>query len=150
MIDLKTIVFSSSNTLKLLLIFCLSLISLVSFSQEKDSISSKNELRPFSDVVETTATYEKGNKNLKKELKAQVTFDKSVSGSIYVGFTVDSTGRAFEFKCLKGIAVDVDQAVINALEKLQKWSPARNQGRSINCKSVLKIEIEKGKIKTKR
>ena len=71
-------------------------------------------------------------KNVKYPYAARM---DGVSGKVLVGFTVEEDGSLTNFKIVKGVREDLDQAAIKALSQSPKWIPATYKGVPVKVES---------------
>ena len=62
----------------------------------------------------------------------ELTNDEELYGRIVVEFMIDSLGNLTNIKILKSLRKDFDEAVIDALEKSPKWTPATINNRPVS------------------
>lgn len=128
--DNKTIVLQSYQAGKL-----------ISASYEDTTIL--NKLYPHADHIPIFA---KGNRGFWDFLYKNVRYPVSarrdgISGKVLVGFTVEEDGSLTNFKIIKGVREDLDEAAIKALSKSPKWIPATYKGVPVKVESQVPINF---------
>ncbi len=64
-----------------------------------------------------------------------------IEGTVYIEFTIDRNGYTRDFKVLRGVAPQVDEAALVALEDMPKWKPAEKDGKKVASKMTLPIKF---------
>lgn len=68
--------------------------------------------------------------------------EKGVSGSVYISFTVDNTGKAINHKVFKGIGSGCDEEALRVVRKIpNNWLPALLNGHPISQDFVIPIRF---------
>jgi periplasmic protein TonB len=65
----------------------------------------------------------------------------SISGKVYVGFTIDTSGNILHPKILRGLNPTLDTIAIEIIRAMPKWYPARNRNRPVSMQSFLPIKF---------
>jgi hypothetical protein len=89
----------------------LTLLTLTSFGQEKDSVDSINYIF----VEEPMPSYPGGHAKMIKFIKKNLKYPKdsrTVQGKVYVEFVVNDTGSLSDFRVVKGLANSFDNSAL--------------------------------------
>jgi TonB family protein len=109
----------------------------------KETVSIKASLPPpppeedyIFQKVEINAEYPRGQKRLMEYFEKSIIYPrvdtlKNVDGTVIAGFTIGKDGKAYNFKIIKSVNKFANEAVLNALEKMTKWTPAIQNGYTI-------------------
>ena len=66
-----------------------------------------------------------------------------IEGRVVVGFTVTAAGEMTDFKIVKSVSPELDAEAIRALKSLKvTWTPARKDGKPVNCAFALPVEYK--------
>lgn len=95
-------------------------------------------------VVEDRPQFPGGDDSLMSYLLNNVEYpqtasDDKVSGTVIVTFVVDKNGDVKNAKILRGVREDLDEAAINVVENMPKWSPGKQRGKAVNVQVNLPI-----------
>jgi protein TonB len=71
--------------------------------------------------------------------------EAKTEGLIYVRFIIEKNGSCSNPEILRGLDEACNKAVINLIENMPKWEPAKNNKKEIRCYYVLPIKFEKPK-----
>jgi protein TonB len=94
------------------------------------------------DPIEYQATYPGGIDSLKKFIKKNLKYPKDyvdVEGKVYVKFIVNEDGSLSDFEIAKGLRKEYDKNAIDALKKMPKWIPAKQNGKIVRSYFVVPI-----------
>jgi periplasmic protein TonB len=133
------------------IIFILFLIcgSLSVFSQ-----NTVKEIGPFGDPEEFPQFHGGDNalyKFIAENLKYPNNWPKdSISGRVYVGFTIDSSGNILYPKIIRGLNPTLDTIAIGIIRGMPKWYPARNGNRPVAMQFCLPIRFGSAPKPTKK
>ncbi|RYC71640.1 energy transducer TonB [Spirosoma sordidisoli] len=62
-----------------------------------------------------------------------------ISGRVYVSFIVNTDGSLTEVQVLKGIGFGCDEEAVRVVQKMPRWRPGKQSGRSVRVKFTLPI-----------
>jgi TonB family protein len=98
-------------------------------------------------MVEKRAEYKGGMEKMFKDIRAALRYPASarrmgVQGKVFVEFVIGKGGRVSDFKVLKGISLDCDQAAVDATSTLNSWIPARHHNKVVASRFVLPITFK--------
>ena len=90
--------------------------------------------------------YKGGDKRLWRIISKNLSYPAealkdSVTGSVYVYFTIDTKGRSTDIKVVKGIRDDLDKEAVRVVEMLDEWIVATQNGRKVATKHMLPIKF---------
>jgi periplasmic protein TonB len=99
-------------------------------------------------VAEQIPQYRFGIEGLQQYLKKRVRYPKEakknqVTGTVYVGFVVDSTGVLRDFEVKQGLGSGCDEEAIRALKGTSPWLPGRKEGKPISMQYVVPVTFER-------
>lgn len=99
-------------------------------------------------IAEQIPQYRFGIEGLQQYLKKRVRYPKeaqkkNVTGTVYVGFVVDSTGLLRDFEVKHGLGSGCDEEAIRALKGTSPWIPARKEGKPISMQYVVPVTFER-------
>lgn len=127
----------------IIFIFCCSTI----FGQEissKDSVANQVTYR----IVEIIPTYKSGFKGFYKDMNKELNLGKDIFGSVWVNTWIDINGTISVLEVEKsGVSPVVESKIVNAINKLQGWTPGKTQDKVISTEFPIFLKIENGKIK---
>ena len=86
--------------------------------------------------------YPGGYKQLTKDLKQNLRYPSSsadAQGTVYVSFIVGKEGDIIDTYILKGIEPEYDRAAMEAVSKLKKWKPGKQDGKPVYVRYVLPV-----------
>lgn len=122
--------------MKLFLFICLSFFSLVSFSQDSDSI--------IYDFPDKEAKYPGGVIELKKFILENLVLPdcgREFLSKIHVEFVIEKDGSISNVKHLKGGCLDFQLEVTKVVELMPKWIPAEFKGEIVRSRVRIPILI---------
>lgn len=102
------------------------------------------------EIIETKPEFPGGIKKFLKFLNGKKITDKSKNGKIQIQFVINCDGVLCDFKYtnIEGNIKEEDIVkVINYLETMPNWQPARINGVLTDSNYILPIKIQKGKIR---
>lgn len=68
-------------------------------------------------------------RKLEKYFKGKINSDKpKVSGTVYIQFTIDKTGKTIDINILRGITEELDQLAFDYVEQMTEWTPGQQKG----------------------
>lgn len=113
------------------------------FAQTKTNDSLKVEEESdviFGSISETMPTYKNGGfQGLMKFLSENIKYPKdSIQGRVYVGFTIDTTGKPVDIKILRGLSEETDSEVLRVVELLE-FIPGTSHGKKVPIQYKLPI-----------
>jgi Holliday junction resolvase len=97
-------------------------------------------------MVEIMPSYEGGAKQLMKDISKIVKFDRNINGTVWVKVKIDQSGKLSILKVEKGISLEIDGQITEALTELQNWIPGKNHGANTSALNLIPIEDEGGKV----
>ena len=131
--------------MKILIIIAFLFLANLTFSQDiikvqKDSIS-ENIL-----IYEPMPEYPGGNSELKRFLSKTIIYPDSakengVKGSVWVQYTIDTTGKVIDVKVTRGIGYGCDEEAIRIIKLMPNWIPAKRNGKAIKVRMSIAINF---------
>lgn len=96
--------------------------------------------------VDTLASFVNGVNGLFDYLNKNLTYpekslEKNIEGRVFVSFIVEANGNINNVEILRGISNDIDSTVIDVIEKMPEWIPAKYNGKEVNSKYILPIKF---------
>jgi len=76
--------------------------------------------------------------NIKYPIKAK---DYGVTGIVYVTFIIDSDGKVFGAKILRGISPECDAEALRVINMMPDWKPGTQKGKNVNVQCNLPIKF---------
>lgn len=128
-------------------IYCLVIPNLflqtLSLAQQVDQEITTPMLSQCSNAADPTrCTAEKLAEQINKKLiYPTAAIDQLVEGTVLLGFTVDSLGKAHSLKILKDIGAGCGQAAIKAFPLHESWIPAEYKSRHVNLELTLPVHF---------
>ena len=103
-----------------------------------DEVSTEEEI--FT-VVEDMPVFPGGEAALLKYLQGvgypQIAFENDIQGRVFVEFVIDKTGKTTNIKVVRGVHPSLDNAAINRIKNMPRWSPAKQRGRPVKLRMTL-------------
>jgi TonB family protein len=86
-------------------------------------------------------------KRLQKYLKEQLHYPpaaaaRQITGTVFIGFTVQSDGSVADARVLKGIGYGCDEEALRVVKAMPPWEPAMQSGRPIPMPYSLPIRFQ--------
>ncbi len=63
-------------------------------------------------------------------------------GKVYIGFVVNKEGDVEDVKILRGVTPSIDQAAINSVKQLPKFTPAYQDGKNVKLKYTIPVNFK--------
>ena len=126
----------------LVFLFC-SLLSIDSYSQEKDKV---NEDSIIFYIVEEEASYPGGLDALMEFLAKNIQYPEKakkmgVKGRVFVTFIVEKDGSISDIKVLRDIGYGCGEEVIRVIKLMPKWKPAKQRGKAVRQQFNLPVSF---------
>ena len=154
------------NANQSLLIVVLMLTGLIGFGQtnhndtlqtqavilkEKENVIDLGDNYKLSDDV----AYKGGDKKMWRILAKSAHYPESalkdsISGIVYVYFTIDTCGRSTDIKVIRGVREDLDVEAIRCVDLLDDWKVGRCNGQKVQLHHVLPIKFSLTTVTSKR
>jgi periplasmic protein TonB len=71
---------------------------------------------------------------------------EGIEGRVLVAVSIDTAGHSHDCEIRQGVRQDLNQAAIDAVSHLA-WTPARKDGRAVECTVVVPIQFKLDKDK---
>jgi protein TonB len=68
--------------------------------------------------------------------------DAAIEGTVYVTFTVGKDGTLSDIKVKKGLGMGLDEAAIEGVKKMPKWTPARQNGSPTRLSKTIPVKFK--------
>jgi len=115
----------------------------------KTNAQVKNDTIAFSAVDDTlnkSPQFPGGNLDMYKFLKNNLVYPQSESissiyGKVFVAFIVDKDGSIQSIEIKKSLHPLLDTAVIDAIKKMPRWIPARQNGENVSYKYLFPVQF---------
>jgi hypothetical protein len=123
--------------MKRLVIIILTLLTVTSFGQDKDSVQN------YIFVTEPVPSYPGGLDSLKAFIKRNTRYPKGTAdyvGSVFVEFTIIEDGSPTDFKIVRGLCDICDKNPIETLKKMPQWIPAMVNDKPTRTRMVLPVK----------
>ena len=97
-------------------------------------------------IVEQMPTFPGGEAELFKYLGKSIKYpqmaqDAGIQGVVFVTFLVDKDGGVKNVKVLRGIGGGCDEEAIRVVQKMPKWTPGKQRGKSVKVQYNLPIKF---------
>jgi|GEM_PF-2178985 len=114
-------------------------------NEELDSIKSTDKISSFEDA-EIKPQFIGGEESMREYIGKNLQYpskskEKKIEGKIFVQFIIEKDGSCSNPKLLTGLDEDCNKAVINLINNMPKWSPAKNKTETIRCYFILPINF---------
>jgi len=101
----------------------------------------------FQEDMQSIATYPRGMQVFMKGLYKNLIISHDLingisSESISVTFTIDRDGRTKNFRTTEKVALKLREQIVNAIQKMGNWIPAKLQGMEVNVNYTIPIRIK--------
>lgn len=122
------------------------------WAQNRDTTCICGQITPkLSDniIVEEIASYPGGLIALQKHLNSLVKPESEETGALKVSFIVSCKGRTCDYKIVEtkgNLRQNSSEKIIESLEKMENWNPAKQRNKGIDVPYILKLNISKGLI----
>ena len=142
-------------------VFAFGVIFLTNCTPEKvDTDPTKSDIveQPINTEIETTnseivkqpeksAEFPGGIDALYSYIGNNITYPEkakqdSISGTVYIQFTIDSEGNPKDYKVLRGINEELDEAALKVFKEMPKWTPAENEGKNVATLMTMPIKFQ--------
>lgn len=71
----------------------------------------------------------------------QVARESNISGTVFVGFVVDSRGRVTEAKIQRGIGGGCDEEALRVIKLMPSWNPGKQAGKPVRVQFTMPIKF---------
>lgn len=68
--------------------------------------------------------------------------EAGIEGTVYVNFTVNKDGSLTNIKVKKGLGMGLDEAALEGVQKMPKWTPARQNGNSTRLSKTIPVKFK--------
>ncbi len=117
------------------------------FSSDLDNSGNTDSALVY-DLPEKIAEFPGGNDSLMKFIArnfkySSINKDGNVNGTkLYIEFIIDKNGNVKNAKIIKGINTSLDNEALRVVNAMPKWKPAQQNGKSVNSRYNLPIQLE--------
>jgi hypothetical protein len=122
----------------LIILIFLNISLLSQAQQDTNTLEFVNEMPTFQDDPSMAKFHSYVNSNIDL---SKIDSDL-ISGSVIVGFCIDTLGNTTEIKIMKSLRGDFDTAVINTIRNSPKWTPAELDGRPVKVFLALPVNFD--------
>lgn len=96
--------------------------------------------------AEQPAVFMGDNDMIQPWLIGEVTYptlalENSREGRVVIKFTVDENGRPKDFVAMQGIGLGCEEAVIQAIQRMPRWTPARVGGEKVAVSMTVSVDF---------
>ncbi|MEY5047655.1 MAG: hypothetical protein RLZZ175_1014 [Bacteroidota bacterium] len=140
--------------LTLIIISCFLGFANLSFSQTQSNVDylqirpeleniHNDSIRAYDlSEVEEIPLYVGGYKEMSNFIIKNLNYPKSlektsVSGKVFIGFSVESDGKLSDFTVIKGIHPDLDNEALRVVKLMPKWNPGKVKGKAVKIKKIV-------------
>lgn len=106
------------------------------FTIDDDVEEVIEEVTPFY-IVEDMPTFNGGDMNefwkyAMKEIKyPELAAENGISGTVYMQFTVSTSGYVTDVKIIRGVHPDLDEESIRVIKNSPRWEPGKQRGKKV-------------------
>ncbi len=96
------------------------------------------------DPIETAAQFPGGMDSLKifiEENNEWQVGQKTINGTVFVGFVVEADGSISNIKIVKGLEKSCDKEAIKIVQKMPNWIPAEMHGHPVKSQIIYPIKF---------
>jgi len=68
--------------------------------------------------------------------------DTDIEGKVFVQFVIDEGGHVTEPKIIKGLCDQCDKNAIEVMERMPKWTPAKENGKGRKTRMIMPITFK--------
>ena len=119
-------------------------------SQRHDTCSVNQDKEEYiidNSTAETKAAYPGGQTALLKDIFKNVVYptkamENEIRGTVVLNFVVEKNGSIGPIQIRKSLTQECDQAAINAVKKLKRFKPAKQQGKPVRVSFTLPIRFQ--------
>jgi periplasmic protein TonB len=142
---------------KNLFTICCILLASVGYSQNEpvkiqvvpadDALSYYDKEANIFNVVEVQPEFPGGYVAMKKFIDEEIKYTPEIkqlnqAGKVYIGFTVDATGKISDIKVLKGIHPLIDKEAERVVASMPNWKPGQQNGKNVAVRFNLPIAFK--------
>lgn len=114
-----------------------------SLADESEEIDEDNSVDA---IAEEMPEFPGGYESLISFLQKNVQYPsdarrKGLEGTVYVSLVIHANGEVGEKRILKGLNESLNQAALNAFNKMPAWQPGKVAGKNVNVKLVLPVKF---------
>lgn len=100
------------------------------------------------DVVEIPPSPEGGMQSWNEYLKNNLTYPeiskvKEITGTVYLSFVIDKSGRINDVQLLRGVSQDIDEEAIRVVQDAPNWISGKQNGKDVNVRMRMPIRFKK-------
>lgn len=112
----------------------------------EEKVIEEEDRTPIFTVVEEMPSFPGGEESRLKFLSdnilyPQVAKESGISGTVYVGFVVDSRGKVTEAKILRGIGGGCDEEALRVIKLMPSWHPGKQAGKPVRVQFTMPIRF---------
>ncbi len=126
-------------------VFKLIVISLFAFQSMTMCQNVKDENYIYkAEECDLLAQFPEGNEKLSEFISTNFNWVQgqiTVSGNVFVSFTVNSNGSIDDVKLEKGLCTTCDMEAMRLIKSMPKWIPAKKDGKFVRSKMVIPINF---------
>ena len=110
------------------------------------SANASEDSSPVFTVVEEMPTFPGGQDSINAFLMRNIHYPKaareaSISGTVFIGFVVDSRGRIGHVRVLRGIGGGCDEEAVRVISIMPDWFPGKQAGKACSVRCTLPIKF---------
>lgn len=123
----------------LFITFCLLQLTVV--AQTDSVVTLANKYR-----IDDNITYKGGEDRIRKILRKNLNYPQkavkdSISGTVYLYFTIDTNGHSTDIQIMKGVREDLNNEAIRCVDLLDEWIIGRHNGKKIKLHHILPVKF---------
>lgn len=116
-------------------------------ADKTDIIQTTSTAIAPSDSIEKMPEFNGGQEAMMKYLGENIVYPESakknkISGTVYVSFLVESTGKVTNCAIKKSVDADIDKEALRVVSAMPNWIPGEAGGKKVNVEMVLPISFQ--------
>ncbi|HKR04795.1 MAG TPA: TonB family protein [Bacteroidia bacterium] len=120
-------------------------VTFLCFAQDTLKVKDPNADKIFT-IVENMPQFPGGKDALEKYIHTNLKYpaetrNKGIEGNVYVTFTLDTLGKPFDVKLLRGLETSLDQEAISLIKNMPNWSPGSQNGHKVKMQYNQQIKF---------
>lgn len=98
-------------------------------------------------IAEQMPEYNGGFVSMQRDIQKQIRYPSQAmrigtEGTVYVSFVVNTDGSVSDIGLVRGIGDGCDEEAMEAVAKMQKWNPGKQNGKTVRVKITVPIKFE--------
>lgn len=98
-------------------------------------------------VVEVMPKFSDNNNDIARYFASSIKYPQQarelgVQGIVFVTFVVNEKGEVTDPRVIRGITPELDEAALNAIEKMPNWTPGKLRGKNVSVQMNLPVRFD--------